>query len=155
MDSDNASDTDAVNGPAIATDPPATSEIDRLRHLIGNLVGPELYGPILESLPDALVVIDESGAIILVNHQTELMTGYHRSELVGMKVEILVPNDVRERHVAHRSGFVADPRPRPMGLEIPLSLRHKSGREIPVRINLSPVVTSSGLYVAAIIRRKD
>jgi rsbT co-antagonist protein RsbR len=130
-------------------------DLERLRTITGQLVGPELYGPIIENLPDALVVIDEPGVIILVNHQAELLTGYHRSELLGSSVEMLIPEAARSRHVHHREGFVADPRSRPMGIDLPLVARHKSSREIPVRINLSPVVTSQGLFVAAIIRRKD
>ena len=133
----------------------ATPELDRLRTMIGTLVGPELYGPILEGLPDALIIVDESGAVILVNQQAELLLGYHRSELLGNKIEMLVPVDVRNRHVRHREGFAADPRSRPMGVDLPLAARHKSGRDIPVRINLSPIVTSTGMYVAAVLRRRE
>lgn len=136
-------------------DQPSGSEIERLRMVSEQLVGPELYGPILETLPDALVVVGEHGEIILVNNQTELLTGYHRSELLGQKVELLVPEGARSRHIEHRAGYVADPRSRPMGIDLPLSVRHKTGREIPVRINLSPVVTSRGLFTSAILRRKE
>jgi PAS domain S-box-containing protein len=133
----------------------AAPELERLKAITGQLVGPELYGPILDKLPDALVVVAESGEIILVNEQAEMLTGYHRSEMLGQKVELLIPEGVRDQHVRHREGFVADPRARPMALDLPLVTRHKSGREISVRINLSPVITSNGLYVSAIIRRKD
>jgi PAS domain S-box-containing protein len=130
-------------------------ELYRLHALLGDLVGPEIYGPIVESLPDALVVIDESGDMILVNRQAELLLGYHRSELLGHKVEIIVPEAARGRHIEHRNGFIADPRSRPMAVDLPLAARHKSGRSISVRINLSPIVASTGMYVAAVIRRRE
>lgn len=113
----------------------------------------ELTSAIPEALPDAIVVIDRSGQIHLVNQRTELMFGYARKELVGQKVEMLIPNDVKAVHVEHRDEFWEDPRPRLMGSGRVLSGRDRDGREIKVEIMLSPLVTPHGRFVIALIRR--
>jgi PAS domain S-box-containing protein len=111
---------------------------------------------LFQSSPDAIVVVAaEDGAIRLVNSQAEFLTGYHRSELRGQKVEMLLPEMVRERHVTeHRKTFLSEPRARSMGREFDLRLRRKNGDEVGVDINLSPVVTIRGMFVIATIRRK-
>jgi len=131
-----------------------TEILDRLRVLTASLTSPDLLAKLVESLPDALVVVDEGGLVILFNEQAELLFGYHRSEVLGKAVEILVPEAARELHIKHRAGFVAEPRNRPMGLGLNLSGRHKNGSEFPVQINLSPVQTPDGLFVSAVIRKK-
>lgn len=117
------------------------------------IADPELATVILEALPDAVIIINAEGTIVLTNRQAELFFGYHRAELLSGKVEKLLPEPLREHHVAHRETFMAEPRVRPMGIGKVLLAKHKDGREIPVEINLSPVVTTSGTYVVAVIRR--
>jgi PAS domain S-box-containing protein len=113
----------------------------------------ELQRAIIERLPDAKVVIDEAGRVVMVNPQTELLFGYPRSQLIGQPVEMLLPERLRERHVQHRAHYAEEPRTRPMGIGLNLVGRQKSGREIPVEISLAPIVISSGVYTIAVIRR--
>ena len=89
---------------------------------------------LIESAPDAMVIIDASGQIVLVNAQTETLFGYERAELMGASVEILLPERYRERHREHRNHFLAAPRVRPMGTGIDLYARRKNGEEFPVEI---------------------
>jgi PAS domain S-box-containing protein len=107
---------------------------------------------LVEAVPDALVVIDQSGRLILVNRQTEQLFGYHRAELLGQPVEVLVPERLRERHVGHRDGYLAKPHLRPMGVGLELVGQRKDGHEVPVEISLSPLHSGSGLFVVASIR---
>jgi PAS domain S-box-containing protein len=105
-----------------------------------------------EAIPDAIVIVDEAGTIILVNSATELMFGYHRSEVIGNPVEMLLPESVRARHVDHRRVFSEEPRVRTMGESLVLNARRKNGGEFRVRVKLGPVVTPAGMYTIAVIR---
>ena len=108
---------------------------------------------VLETAPDAIVVIDRRGVIVQVNAQTEKMFGYHRQELEGKKVEILVPIRNREKHVQDRRGFFKEPYIRAMGEKgKPLFGLRKDGREFPVEISLSPLKTDQGILVTSTIR---
>ncbi|GIJ59640.1 hypothetical protein Vau01_071560 [Virgisporangium aurantiacum] len=108
---------------------------------------------VLEAAPDAIVVTDAKGFIVLVNAQTSRLFGYHRDELVGQPVEMLVPTDRRRAHVAHRTRYVARPLTRPMGDgDEQLMAQRKDGILVPVDISLSSVQTDDGLLVAAAIR---
>ena len=104
--------------------------------------------------PDAMVVVDEAGTIRHINNQAELLFGYHRSELKGLSVEVLVPDAVRSQHEAYRTKYADEPRRRAMGSGMELKAKRKSGLEIPVEINLSPVSTPKGMRVIATIRKK-
>ena len=108
--------------------------------------------PLLEYAPDATVIVDGDGIIRLVNAQTERLFGYYREELIGEPVEKLVPARHRDRHVAQRAGYSADPQVRPMGLGLELFGLRKDGSEFPVEISLSPIVTREGTFVASAIR---
>lgn len=111
-----------------------------------------LFRGLLEAAPDGMVIVDRDGVITLVNAQVERMFGYHRAELVGEPVEILVPDRYSGMHMAFRSGYVSEPRTRPMGLAGDLHARRKDGSEFPVEVTLSPLETEEGLLVSAAVR---
>jgi hypothetical protein len=107
---------------------------------------------LLEAAPDAIVVVDDQGTIVLVNAQTERLFGYRRHELERQPIEILVPEAARAAHPAHRAQYLRDLRPRPMGAGMQLSARRRNGQSFPAEISLSAVHTDDGTLVAATIR---
>lgn len=107
---------------------------------------------ILESAPDAIVIVNKSGVIQVINRQTEKLFGYQRNELLGKSVEVLIPEELREKHKAHRTGFFGNHSVRPMGTGLELFAQKKSGELFPVEISLSPIETIDEMLVSAAIR---
>ena len=111
-----------------------------------------LSAELLETLPDAIVAVDRDGTIVLVNSQAQELFGYDRDELVGQKVELLVPESYRGQHHHHRETFAETPKTRRMGADLDLYGRRRNGSEFPVEISLSPVSTEKGIFVLSAIR---
>ncbi len=105
----------------------------------------------VESAPNAMVMADNEGEIILINAQTEVLFGYHRDELIGLPVETLVPKRFRHAHPAHRKAFADDPQVRAMGAGRDLFGLRKDGTEVPVEIGLNPIEMEGGTYVLSSI----
>ena len=113
--------------------------------------GERRFRLVVEAAPNAMVMLDRTGKIVMVNAQTERVFGYSRGELVGQPVEMLVPERFRSRHPELRKTFYADPRPRPMGAGRDLYGLKKDGGEFPVEIGLNPIETDEGTMVLAAI----
>ncbi|HVL50350.1 MAG TPA: PAS domain S-box protein [Actinomycetota bacterium] len=107
---------------------------------------------LLESAPDAIVVMGSDGLIRLVNRQTEVLFGYSRQELLGRSVEQLIPDRLASHHPQLRTGFFDKPSVRAMGAGLELAARRKDGTEFPVDISLSPLETEEGVLVSAAVR---
>jgi hypothetical protein len=110
------------------------------------------FRDLLEAAPDAIVFVDSSGVIAMVNSQVEQLFGYERDELVGQPVEVLVPEAARSMHPGLRAGYMGDPHRRPMGSGLTLAGRRRDGSEFPAEISLSAIHAERGVLVSASIR---
>ena len=129
-----------------------TLVMSAIRDITDRRKAEQKFRGLLESAPDAMVIVDRSGRIVLVNTQTERLFGYTRAELLDHSVDLLVPDRFRARHPEHRTQYFADSKVRPMGAGLELHGRRKDGTEFPVEISLSPLDTEEGTLVSSSIR---
>ncbi|MGH8201910.1 MAG: ATP-binding response regulator [Steroidobacteraceae bacterium] len=116
------------------------------------MLSPELLSKVLQSAPDAIVIVDTAGVILFASCQITTLAGYQPEEVLERSIEILMPQRFRELHLAHRRAYNRDAHPRPMGMNLDLRVLHKDGHELPVEISLSPVHDGERLLIAAAIR---
>ncbi len=130
-----------------------SQDIDERRHNEAVLRrSDDKFRALLESAPDGVVIVDERGAIVLVNRQTEELFGHAREQLVGQRFEMLLPERFREVHVAHRAEYLADPGKRAMGPGLELAGQRHDGSEFPIDISLSVIDSEEGRLVMAFVR---
>ena len=129
-----------------------TMVMSAIRDITDRKRADQKFKDLLESAPDAMVIVDQRGRIVLVNSQAVSLFGFSRDELLGQPIELLVPERFRAPHPGHRHGFFAAPRPRSMGAGLDLYGLRKDGTEFPVEISLSPLETEEGLFVSSAIR---
>ncbi len=112
----------------------------------------ETYKAVFDSNPDAIVIVDEVGAIVLVNHQATMIFGHTRDEMLGQKIEMLIPGQLRAKHVHQRQDYSRKPVPRTMGSGLDIYALRKDGTEFPVEISLSPILLKNKTLIASAIR---
>lgn len=109
---------------------------------------------VIEASPDAKIVIDKSGEIIIFNYQAELLFGTAREEVIGKSIEILLPDELHDKHLEHRRKYFKEPRSREMGVGSVLKGKHKDGSFIDIEVKLAPIlVPDAGVFALAVLRR--
>lgn len=110
-----------------------------------------IFNSIFEFATEGIIVSGIDGEIVLANPKSHLLFGYDKGELIGLKVEALIPSKHRTNHVSHRNSFIDNPRPRTMGLGMELSALRKDGSEFPVEVSLSHFTDNNQMYVLSYI----
>ena len=123
-----------------------------IRDLTGRKIAEAKFKSLLDSAPDAMIITDEKGEIVLINRQTENLFEYTRDDLIGKPIEILIPPEFRDKHVINRAQYYGKPRARSMGAGLELFGIKKGGMRFPVEISLSPLVAEEGTLISAAIR---
>ena len=121
------------------------------RDLRGRQRAEQKFQQLLESAPDALIIVNRDGKIVLANSQTDRLFGYSRAELLGQAIELLVPVRLREAHAGHRASYFQVPDARQMGVGLTLHGLRKDGSEFPAEIGLNPIETDEGVLIAAAV----
>ncbi|MGV2288711.1 CHASE3 domain-containing protein [Trinickia sp. YCB016] len=121
------------------------------RMLLSEARAEERFRLAVEASPNAMIMVNSVGHIVLVNSQAEKMFGYARDELMGQGIEMLVPERFRSKHPAYRDAFFRDPHSRPMGVGRDLYGLRRDGTEMPIEIGLNPIETSEGMFVLSAI----
>ncbi len=129
-----------------------TMVMSAIRDITDRKKADKKFRDLLESAPDAMVIVNRVGTIVLVNQQSTRLFGWERAEMLGQSVDLLVPKRFRGQHAGHRGGFFSQPRARAMGVGLELHGLRKDGSEFPVEISLSPMETEEGLFVSSAIR---
>lgn len=113
-----------------------------------------IYLKVVEASPDAKIVIDASGSIIVFNNQAEFLFGYAREEVLGHPIEMLMPGPIAGAHASHRAKYFREPKTREMGTGQRLEAKHRDGSSFQVQIKLAPlVVQGAGVHALAVVRR--
>jgi PAS domain S-box-containing protein len=129
----------------------ASYDLDPSRQSEEEIAVERRFRLVVEAAPNAMVMINRAGEVVMVNAQAERVFGYSRAELLGQPVEMLVPERFRSHHPGMRATFIADSRPRPMGAGRDLYGLKKNGSEFPVEIGLNPIETDEGTMVLSAI----
>jgi PAS domain S-box-containing protein len=127
-------------------------DVTRLKVLSHGKILENKYQGLLETVPDAIIMVNNTGRIVLINQQAEKLFGYNKAALLGMPIEVLLPVRFREDHVAHRTRYYREPNTRAMGAGLELFALGKDGTEFPVEISLSPLRTDDGVFAMSAIR---
>lgn len=130
----------------------AQKEIERLQQEDKIRLSEARFRVLLDSAPDAVVIVDNEARIHMLNNQTEHWFGYTREQLIGQPIEILVPERARHTHTSYRNHFLAHPSTRPMGANLDLTGRRSDGSEFPMEVSLSPANFGDEIWVTAIVR---
>lgn len=112
----------------------------------------EMFRGLIETAPDAILVVNEDGAIVIANEQAEELFGYHKDELLGLSVEALVPEQYRSAHVTNRNAYNHNPVRRQMGEHMATQAVHKDGTIFPMATALSATQSPGGLLITCIVR---
>lgn len=146
--------SDSIDHGSKPCEPSTAARLEELEREVGQRKrAEERFRRLLDAAPDATIIVDQTGRIVMVNAQVQPMFGYTRQELLGQVMEMLIPERFRGKHVLHRGEYNSHPRTRPMGVGPELYGLRKDGREFPVEISLSPLETEEeGLLISAAIR---